>query len=320
VDALKRAKEIIGIEKDALAGLADSINGNFNGAVSLMLETTGRVVVTGMGKSGMVGKKISATLSSVGTPSFFLHPAEAIHGDLGMLARDDLLLAVSNSGESEEMVRLLPVIKRFGLKLIALCGRADSTLARAADVFLNTGVKKEACPWDIVPTSSTTALMAMGDALAIVLMEKKEFKQEDFANFHPGGSLGRGMFVKVKDLMHSGADIPKVAVSASMQDVLREISTKRLGVTTVVDNDGALQGIITDGDLRRLMEQEADPMSKTAGEILSRNPRTIELEAFGGGAVKLMEDNKITSLVIVSGGDRVEGIVHLHDLLKAGVV
>jgi len=320
VDVLKRAKEIIGIEKDALAGLADSINGNFAGAVDLMLETTGRVVVTGMGKSGMVGKKISATLSSVGTPSFFLHPAEAIHGDLGMLARDDLLLAVSNSGESEEMVRLLPVIKRFGLKLIALCGRADSTLARAADVFLDTGVKKEACPWDIVPTSSTTALMAMGDALSIVLMEKKEFKQEDFANFHPGGSLGRGMFVKVKDLMHSGADMPKVAASASMQDVLREISTKRLGVTTVVDKDDALQGIITDGDLRRLMENEADPMSKTAGEILSRNPRTIEMDAFGGAAVKLMEDNKITSLVIVSGGDRVEGIVHLHDLLKAGVV
>jgi len=320
VDILKRAKEIIGIERDALASLADSINGNFTGAVDLMLETTGRVVVTGMGKSGMVGKKISATLSSVGTPSFFLHPAEAIHGDLGMLARDDLLLAVSNSGESEEMVRLLPVIKRFGLKLIALCGRADSTLARAADVFLDTGVKKEACPWDIVPTSSTTALMAMGDALSIVLMEKKEFKQEDFANFHPGGSLGRGMFVKVKDLMHSGADIPKVAASASMKDVLREISTKRLGVTTVVDKDGALQGIITDGDLRRLMENEADPMSKTAGEILSRSPRTIELEAFGGAAVKLMEDNKITSLVIVSGGDRVEGIVHLHDLLKAGVV
>ncbi len=308
------------MERDALADLANSVNGNFTEAVELMLATTGRVVVTGMGKSGMVGKKISATLSSVGTPSFFLHPAEAIHGDLGMLARDDLLLAVSNSGESEEMVRLLPIIKRFGLKLIALCGRADSTLAKAADVFLDTGVKKEACPWDMVPTSSTTALIAMGDALSIVLMEKKEFKQEDFANFHPGGSLGRGMFIKVKDLMHSGADMPKVAASASMQDVLHEISTKRFGVTTVVDKDGALQGIITDGDLRRLMEKEADPMAKTAGEILTRNPRTIDMEAFGGAAVKLMEDNKITSLVIVSGGKRVEGIIHLHDLLKAGVV
>jgi len=317
---LEMAKEIIEVEERALAHIAANLDQNFEKAIGLMQASTGRIVVTGMGKSGIIGKKISSTLSSVGTPSFFLHPAEAIHGDLGMLARDDVIIAISNSGESEEIVRLLPIIQRFGIKFIALCGRADSTLAKRADVFINVGVKMEACPWDIVPTASTTAVLAMGDALAIVLMEKKGFRREDFADNHPGGSLGRGMLVKVEDIMVTGKHIPVVYSDVSLNTVLSEISAKKLGMTVVVSNSGEIEGIITDGDLRRLFERAANPVGKLAKDVMSPNPVNIDMKAMGGAALKVMEDSKITSIIAVDESGKMQGVVHLHDLLRAGVV
>jgi len=318
VDIIKRAREIIEIERDALSNLAVSIGEPFEEAVNLIINAKGRVVITGMGKSGMIGKKISATLSSVGTPSFFMHPAEAIHGDIGMLANGDIIIGISNSGESDEVVKLIPVIKRFGLKLIAMAGRADSTLAKYSDVFLDVSVKEEACRWDIVPTSSTTTTLAMGDALSLVVMEKKSFKREDFAINHPGGSIGRGLLVKVSDLMIKGSALPIVADSTSFVDVIKEMSDKKLGMTTVVDNDGKLLGIVTDGDLRRLLEAGGDNSDKRAVDIMSKNPTMVEEDEQGGTALKIMEDNKITALVVVEEG-KPKGVIHLHDLLRAGV-
>ena len=320
MNVIERARQIIEIEKNGLSDLAASLDEQFEKAIELILAADGRVVITGMGKSGLVGKKISATLSSVGTPSFFIHPAEAIHGDLGMLARSDLVIAISNSGETDEIARLIPTIKRYGLKLIALTGKRDSTLGRAADVVINVGVKMEACRWDMVPTASTTAVLAMGDAISLVVMEKKGVKVEDFAQHHPGGSLSRAMLVTVKDLMHTGDAVPMVDASASMKEALREMSDKKLGFTLVTKPDGSLSGIITDGDLRRIMEKEEKPMEKTAGEVAGGSPATVTADAMGGAAVKIMEDKKITSLVIVTDGNRPHGVIHLHDLLKAGVV
>ncbi len=323
VDIIGRAREIIGVERDALTSLVDSIGTEFEKAIGMMMLATkakGRIVVSGMGKSGIIGKKISSTLSSVGTPSFFMHPAEAIHGDLGMLDGDDLLIAISYSGESEEMARLIPIVKRFGLRMIALCGRKDSTLAKSADVFIDVSVKAEACQWDIVPTSSTTAALAMGDALSIVLMEKRGFNQEGFAKRHPGGSLGRGMLVKVEDLMTTGDSLPIVDENVSLAEAVEEISSKKLGMTVVTGGDGRLKGILTDGDLRRIFGKIENPMAKKVSELVSSTGKTIEKEAMGGAAVKVMEDNKITSLLIVTADNKPEGVVHLHDLLKAGVV
>ena len=319
MNILERARQILEIEKEAISDLAASLDESFEKAIDLILATKGRVVITGMGKSGLVGKKISATLSSVGTPSFFIHPVEAIHGDLGMLADGDLLIAISKSGEGD-IARLIPTIKRHGLKMIALTGNPASTLGKVADVVINVTVKMEACRWDVVPTSSTTAVLAMGDALALVAMEKKGFQVEDFAIHHPGGSLGRGMLVTVKDLMRSGKEMPLVDENASMTEVLKEMSAKKLGVTMVTKGGGRLAGIITDGDLRRLMEKESSPMAKKAGEVMSGPPQSIESGAMGGTAVKLMEDKKITSLVIVTDGGQPVGVVHLHDLLRAGAV
>lgn len=320
MDIIRRAREIIGIERDSLAEISRAIDQDFVKAVGLVLESKGRVVVTGMGKSGLVGQKISSTLASVGTPSFFLHPAEAIHGDIGMIARDDVVLAISNSGETEEIVRLIPLIKRFGLKLVAVTGRADSTLGRAADAVLHAGVTTEACPWDVVPTSSTTAVMALGDALALILMEKKDFKREDFAALHPGGSLGRGLFMTVGSLMHVGDDVPVVHESAHMRVVLRMMTAKKLGLALVLDSSGRLAGIVTDGDVRRAFESDDSALAKVAAQIMNKNPKTIGPDAAGGAAVKLMEDNKITALAVVDDKHGIAGVVHLHDLLRAGVV
>ena len=319
MNVLERARQILEIEKEAISDLSASLDENFEKAIELILATKGRVVITGMGKSGLIGKKISATLSSVGTPSFFIHPVEAIHGDLGMLASGDLLIALSKSGEGD-IARLIPTIKRHGLKMIALTGNKNSTLGKVSDVVINVAVKKEACQWDVVPTSSTTAMLAIGDALSLVVMEKKGFQVEDFAVHHPGGSLGSGMLVTVKDLMHSGKELPLVDENASMSDVLKEMSAKKLGITLVSKAGGSLAGIITDGDLRRLMEKESNPMEKKAGEVMSGPPQTIEAEAMGGTAVKMMEDKKITSIVIIADGGKPEGVVHLHDLLRAGAV
>ena len=317
---IEQAKRVLMIESKAIASLVDRIGENFVHAAELIYRCSGRVVVTGMGKSGIIGKKIASTLASVGTPALFLHPAEGVHGDLGMVTRGDVIVCLSNSGETEELLKLLPVIKRFNIKLIAITGNTKSTLAKNSDVVLDASVDEEACPWDIVPTASTTASLAMGDAIAIALLDKKGFKKEDFALFHPAGSLGKSLLLTVNDLMHKGDAIPIVRENAPLKDIIYEISSKKLGVTTVVDGKRVLKGIVTDGDLRRLLEKGKDVFEIKASEIMSKNPKTIDKDELAAKALQIMEQYSITSLLIVDGKNSPTGIVHLHDLLKAGVV
>ncbi len=317
---IEQAKRVLMIESKAIEALVGRIGEDFVQAVELIYKCSGRVVVTGMGKSGIIGKKIASTLASVGTPALFLHPADGIHGDLGMVTKDDVIICLSNSGETEELLKLLPVIKRFNIKLIAITGNTKSTLARSGDVVLDVSVDEEACPWDIVPTASTTATLAMGDALAIALLDKKGFSKEDFAIFHPGGSLGKSLLLTVNDLMHKGDTIPIVREDAILKDVIYEISSKKMGVTAVVDGKMVLKGIVTDGDLRRLLEKRRDIFEIKASEIMSKNPKTIDKDELAAKALQIMEQYSITSLLIVDGKNSPTGIVHLHDLLKAGVV
>lgn len=318
---LEYAKRVLKIEADAVYSLIDRIGEDFLRAVDILSSCEGRVVVTGMGKSGIIGRKIAATLASTGTPALFLHPAEGIHGDLGMITKGDVLIAISNSGETEELNKILPLIKRLDVKLISLTGKMNSTLAIASDVVLDVGVKEEACSLGLIPTASTTAALAMGDALSVALLEKKGFKEENFAFFHPGGTLGKKLFLKVEDLMHRGNDTPKVYEDTIMKDAILEISSKKLGLTCVVDAEGRLYGIITDGDLRRwLAKGGADIFGTKAKEIMTRSPKIIEGDALAAKAVSLMEQYSITSLVIVDKDKKPEGVIHLHDLLKAGVV
>ena len=278
-------------------------------------------MVTGLGKSGLIGRKIAATFSSTGTPSLFLHATEGIHGDLGMIMKEDVVLAVSNSGETDELLMLLPIIKRLGPKIIVMTGNPDSRLSRTGDVILNAAIKEEACPMGLSPTASTTAALAMGDALAVVLLEKKGFKQEDFALRHPGGTLGRKLLLRVEELMHSNTALPVVHEDTPMKETLLEITSKRLGVTGVVDGRGELVGVITDGDLRRGLEGKGDIFLFKAKELMSRNPKTITAEELATQAVSIMEQHSITSLFILeNGGRKPKGVVHLHDLLKAGIV
>jgi len=316
-------ENVVRIEAEALKALADRLAGPmaraFEQAVEMLYGCGGRVVVTGMGKSGLVARKVAATLSSTGTPALFLHPAEAVHGDLGMLVRGDVVLALSSSGETEEIVALLPTIKRLGLGLIAMTGDSLngkaklSTLAQAADVALDCSVAQEACSLGLAPTASTTTMLALGDALALALAEKRGFKEEDFADLHPGGKLGKKL-ARVGSLMHSGDAVPRVAPATRMQDVIYEMSRKGLGLTTVVDGE-KLVGVISDGDLRRLLERRGkDILDLTAAECMTRNPKVIQRDEFAVTALNTMEQKKITSLVVVDGNGRLEGIVHLHDL------
>lgn len=317
---LNGAKKVLRIEAEAILALIDKINGEFSRAMEIILSCKGRVVVTGMGKSGLIGKKIAATLASTGTPALFLHPAEGIHGDLGMVMKGDVIIAISNSGETEEIVKLLPVFKRLAVPVIAMTGGMKSALAKAAEVTIDVGVAEEACPMGLAPTASTTATLAMGDAMAITLLEKRGFKEEDFACFHPGGSLGKKLLLRVEDVMHSGAEVPVVKAATSMREALFEITSKKMGITTVVDGNGKLVGVITDGDLRRYLEKSDDLFSKSAGELAHGNPKMISRDALAAEAVAIMEKYSITSLLSVDGEGRPEGIIHLHDLLKAGVV
>ena len=317
---IEQAKKVFQIESKAIASLVDRIGENFIRAVELIYNCKGRVVVTGMGKSGIIGKKIASTMASLGTPALFLHSAEGVHGDLGMVTRGDVVISISNSGETEEILKLIPIIKRFNIKLIAITGNINSTLAKRSDVVLDVSVDEEACPWNIVPTASTAASLAMGDALAIALLDKKGFKKNDFALLHPGGSLGRSLLLTVNDLMHQGDAIPVVRENSMLKDVIYEISSKRLGVTTVVNTDGILKGIVTDGDLRRLLEKKRYIFEITASEIMSKNPKIIDKNELAAKALQIMEQYSITSLLIVDGKNSPTGIVHLHDLLKAGVV
>ena len=312
--ARREARRVLEIEAAAIRSLADSLDGGFDAAVALLHGTTGRVVVTGIGKSGIVGQKIAATLASTGTPAFFLHPAEAIHGDLGMILAGDVVLALSHSGETEEVVALLPHVRRRGAKLVALTGRRASTLGREADAVVETAIREEACPLNLAPTASTAAQLAMGDALAMALSVEKGFRPEDFAALHPGGKLGK-RFLRVSDLMHAGSDVPLVPPDAPMKDVVYEMSKKRLGITGVVDAEGRLAGVVSDGDLRRLLEREGEKAwSADAAFAMNRTPKTIAAGAFATEALLLMEEKKITSLFIVDGDGRPGGIVHLHDL------
>ncbi len=316
VSALELARKVLRTEAAAILGLVDRVNGDFERAVQLLFDCRGRVIVTGMGKSGIICRKIAATLSSTGTSAWFLHPAEAIHGDLGAIREDDVVVALSHSGETEEIVRLLESIRRIGAKLIAMTGDCESTLAKAADVTLNCGIAKEACPLNLAPTASTTAALAMGDALAMTLLVRKGFREEHFASLHPGGKLGRRL-MRVENVMHSGANAPIVETTTAMPDVFHEMSSKRLGMTCVVDARRRLVGVFTDGDLRRLMiRAPGNVLSLTAGDVMTPNPHTIGRELLAVEALRLMETHKITSVVVVDPDRVVEGVVQIHDLWR----
>jgi len=318
---LNRARHVLDIEARGIFSLIERLDESFVEAVELLYHCKGKVVVTGLGKSGLICRKIAATLSSTGTPSLFLHAGDGLHGDLGMIMKGDVVLAVSNSGETDELLMLLPIIKRLGLKLIVMTGNPNSTLSRAGDIILNVAVKEEACPLGLSPTTSTTAALAMGDALAVVLLEKKGFREEDFALRHPGGVLGRKLLLRVNDLMHRGPQLPVVHEDTPMKDTLLEITSKRLGVTAVINDEGELIGVITDGDLRRGLERKGDIFRFKAKELMTRNPKTIPADALAARAVAVMEEHSITSLFILEdGGRKPIGVVHLHDLLKAGIV
>lgn len=295
---------------------------NFVKAVNVIFACKGKVIVTGIGKSGLVAQKIASTFACSGTPAFFLHPAEGIHGDIGMLAADDVVIAISNSGETEEVTKLLPLIKRKGLPLIVLTGNMDSVLARNGDIVLDVGVKEEACSLGLVPTASTAATMAMGDALAVSVLDRRGFREEDFALLHPGGALGKKLLLTVEDLMHAKDAIPLVAEDDSMKVALLEMTSKRLGITGVRDSQGSLAGVITDGDLRRALERKIDILATKAKDVMTTSPKTIEKTELAAKALRVMEQHSITSLFVISGQPhkKVEGVIHLHDILKAGVV
>jgi arabinose-5-phosphate isomerase len=313
------ARQVLEIEAEAIRALANRLGDEFDQAVDLILKCRGRVVLTGMGKSGIVCKKIAATLSSTGTPALFLHPAEAIHGDLGMVADGDLVLALSNSGRTPEIISLLERIKRLGVPLVTFTGDRNSVLARSSDVVLDVSVDKEACPLNLAPTASTTAALALGDALAIAVYSRKGFRPEDFAHLHPGGVLGKKL-MRVADLMHTGSQIPRVQPATAMSDVIYEMSRKGLGIAAVVDHDGKLKGVISDGDLRRLLEKRRDIFDLQAESCMTRNPVTVSAPELAVEALSILEAKKITSLMVVTAEGVLEGVIHLHDLWRTELV
>ena len=314
------AKKVLRIEAEAVAALAEKLDSTFEKTIDIIFKSKGRVVVTGMGKSGLVGKKIAATLASTGTPAFFMHPAEASHGDLGMVTSDDVIIAISNSGETAELSGLIPFLKRFNVGLIAMTGNLNSTLAKSADVHLDVSVKEEACPLGVVPTASTTAALAMGDAIAVALLVKRGLKQEDFAFFHPGGNLGKKLFIKVKDLMHTGDALPFVSPETEMIKAVVEISSKRLGVAIVSDTGKKIFGVLTDGDIRRGIEKWGKEFfDMKAGEVMTKNPKTISEDELAVKALSIMETHSITSLAVPDSDGKAIGVIHLHDILKQGI-
>jgi arabinose-5-phosphate isomerase len=315
----KTARQVLQSEADAIINLLERIDTKFERALEILDSCKGRVVLTGMGKSGIVCKKIAATFSSTGIPALFLHPAEAIHGDLGMVVPGDVVVAVSNSGETEELLRLLEWVKRLSVPLISLTGNCQSTLAHYSDVVLDVSVKKEACPMNLVPTASTTAALAMGDALAMCLMEKRGFREEDYARLHPGGRLGKKL-LRVSDLMHIGEEVPRVYSGTPMKDVIYEMSRKGLGITSVLDPEDRVVGVISDGDLRRRLEKDEAILKRTAGECMTTNPKTIAEDELATKALNLMEEKKITSLLILDENRRIKGIIHLHDLWRTEMI
>lgn len=318
--SLALARQVLTIEADAVHALADRIDAHFVSALKLLLECQGRVVVTGMGKSGHIARKIAATLASTGTPAFFVHPGEASHGDLGMIAQHDVVIAMSNSGESAEITAILPLIKRRGAKLIGMSGNPGSTLGRESDVHLNAAVDKEACPHNLAPTASTTAALALGDALAVALLDARGFTPEDFARTHPGGSLGRRLLVHVRDVMHTGNALPVVTAAATIMEALLEMTRKGLGMTAVVDDAGVLVGVFTDGDLRRALEKSVDVRVAHIVDLMSHNPKFIGPDQLAVEAVEKMQSLQVNGLLVVDESQKLVGALNMHDLLKAGVV
>ena len=316
---ISSARRTVKMEADAVAELEQRIGGDFARACELLLATPGRVIVTGMGKSGHIANKVAATLASTGTPSFYVHPGEASHGDMGMITADDSVLALSNSGSTPELLTLLPLLKRQGNTLISMTGNPASELAKASDAHLDSSVATEACPLDLAPTSSTTTALVMGDALAIALLEARGFTAEDFAFSHPGGTLGRKLLLKVSDVMQSGDELPTVAPATVMADALFEISSKGLGMTTVINDSGGLLGVFTDGDLRRALDAKTDLNSTAIAELMSTNVKTVTSEMLAAEALRIMEENKISSLAVVDRDSRLTGVVHLLSLLRAGI-
>ncbi|MGS0896728.1 arabinose 5-phosphate isomerase KdsD [Burkholderia stagnalis] len=318
--ALALARDVLDIEADAVRALRDQLDGGFVEAVALLLGCRGRVVVSGIGKSGHIARKIAATLASTGTPAFFVHPAEASHGDLGMVTSDDVFIGISYSGESEELVAILPLVKRIGAKLITITGRPGSSLATLADVNLNAAVAKEACPLNLAPTASTTAALALGDALAVAVLDARGFGSEDFARSHPGGALGRRLLTYVRDVMRSGADVPAVGLDATLSDALFQITAKRLGMTAVVDAGGKVVGIFTDGDLRRVLAHDGDFRTLPIADVMTREPRTIRPDHLAVEAVELMERHRINQMLVVDADDVLIGALNMHDLFSKKVI
>lgn len=315
-----QAKQVLEMEAKAIMGLCDQLGESFEQAIQMLLDCRGKIVVTGMGKSGHIGNKIAATLASTGSPAFFVHPAELRHGDFGMLTKQDVLIALSGSGETQEIKQVLDPIKRLGLPLISLTGNPESTLAKFSDCVINIAVEREACPLNLAPTSSTTAALAMGDALAVVLMTKRGFRADDFARSHPGGNLGRQL-ITTRDVMRSGIDIPSIGLKGLYAEIIAEIDQKKLGFTCVVDANGGLHGIITDGDIRRaLMRWSTDAFKHHADELMTADPKTISANSLAVEALKIMEDHSISDLLILDDQRRPQGVIHLKDLLKAGIV
>lgn len=318
---VQQAKRVLQIEAQAISALLEKLDDNFTNAVEILDQCKGKVIVTGIGKSGIIAQKIASTFACSGTPAFFLHPAEGIHGDAGMMSKGDVVLAISNSGETQEIIQLLPLIKRWGIALIVITSKPASVLARSGDVILDTGVKEEACPLGLVPTASTTATLALGDALALALLEEKGFREDDFAILHPGGTLGKKLLLRVEDLMHRGNEVPLIQEDMLMKEGLLEMTSKRLGVTGVCDREGRLVGIVTDGDLRRALERKENLLDQRASSIMTTKPKTIAKDDLAAQALNKMEEFSITSLFVLSEEEkRPIGIIHMHDLLKAGVV
>jgi arabinose-5-phosphate isomerase len=319
MDTVQEGKYVLAIERDAVDGLIGRLGEEFVRAVDLLAGVRGRIIITGIGKSGIVARKIAATLSSTGSPAVFLNSAEGLHGDIGVVTADDVVLALSYSGQSEEVLKLIPYFRWMKVPIIAMTGAAQSPLARESDIILDIRVDKEACPWDIVPTASTTAAMALGDALAVTLLKKKGIDLSDFAHRHPGGAIGRQILLSVADLMHAGDRCPKVDEDALLSEAVYEMTGKGLGMTTVTGKDGALAGVITDGDLRRIFQKYENPLTMEVGQLMAKSPKTIRPDKLAAEALRILEDHAITSLVIADEKNRPVGVIHIHDILKAGI-
>ncbi len=316
---IKRGKEVVRIETEAVAALDARINGAFAQAVDMIFNSRGRVVVTGLGKSGLVARKIVATMNSTGTAAIFLHPADAVHGDLGVVRKEDVAICISKSGDTEELMQLIPLFRRIGMKIISMVGNTGSPLAKQSDLVLDISVKEEACPHDLAPTASTTATLVLGDALAMALLDKRNFTREDFAMFHPGGNLGKRLLLRVDEMMISGKDVPVVKQTVSLSEAIVEMTSKRLGATCMVDDAGRLTGVVTDGDLRRLLQRTTNIANLTAKDAASKNPKTIRKDLLAALALEEMEEFNITQLIVVDEDHRPIGMLHLHDLVKAGL-